>query len=238
MTIKGVSEVTKGKSDNTELLLQLLELKVSVYFCWIVNNNITVLRRTAKQFGGRTVITNKHGLYITCGASRVRYRMNYCRWKNTFEQLLYKANNWWSLSCDFRLTAYLYNVITAFLVIVPLPPLGGIGLWQIQHIRGWGRAHNRDQSPCDTICKPPCKNHDLKNEPLEFAEILHAPITQNSKNFFPLTFFRKNGPSWFFWHFFVGILCILCIIHEIMSKIECAQIWFILDVNNQHTYAI
>ena len=27
-------------------------------FCWIVNNNITVLRRTAKQFGGRTVITN------------------------------------------------------------------------------------------------------------------------------------------------------------------------------------
>ena len=61
MTIKGVSEVTKSKSDITELFLQLLELNVSVYFCWIVNNNITVLRRTAKQFGGRTVITNNHG---------------------------------------------------------------------------------------------------------------------------------------------------------------------------------
>ena len=36
-------------------------------------------------------------------------------------------NNWWSLSCEFRLIAYLYNVITAFLVIVPLPPLGGPG---------------------------------------------------------------------------------------------------------------
>ena len=35
--------------------------------------------------------------------------------------------NWWSLSCEFRLIAYLYNVITAFLVIVPLPPLGGQG---------------------------------------------------------------------------------------------------------------
>ena len=129
VTIKGVSEVTKGKLDNTELLLQLLELNVSVHFCWrIVNNNITVLRRTAKQFVGRTVITNKHGLYITCGGLRVRYRMNYCWWKNTFEQLLYKANKWWSLSCDFHVIAYLYNVITAFLVIVPLPPLGGHGL--------------------------------------------------------------------------------------------------------------
>ena len=58
MTIKGVSEVTKSKSDITELFLELLELNVSVYFCWIVNDNITVLRRTAKQFGGRTVITN------------------------------------------------------------------------------------------------------------------------------------------------------------------------------------
>ena len=36
-------------------------------------------------------------------------------------------NNWWSLSCEFGLIAYLYNVITAFLVIVPLPPLGGRG---------------------------------------------------------------------------------------------------------------
>ena len=35
--------------------------------------------------------------------------------------------NRWSLSCEFRLIAYLYNVITAFLVIVPLPPLGGQG---------------------------------------------------------------------------------------------------------------
>ena len=127
MTTKGVSEVTKSKSDKTELFFQLLELKLSVYFCWIVTNNITVLRRTAKQFGGRTVITNNHGLYITCGGLRVRYRMNYCWWKNTFEQLLYEANNWWLLSCDFCLIAYLYNVITAFLVILPLPPLGGPG---------------------------------------------------------------------------------------------------------------
>ena len=143
MTIKGVSEVTKSKSDITELFLQLLELNVSVYFCWIVNNNITVLRRTAKQFGGRTVITNNHGLYITCGGSRVRYRMNYCWWKNTFEQLLYKANNWWLLSCDFCLIAYLYNVTTAFLVIVPLPPLGGHGLSPCKIVRGRGGTRDR-----------------------------------------------------------------------------------------------
>ena len=140
MTTKGVSEVTKSKSDKTELLFQLLELKLSVYFCWIVNNNITVLRRTAKQFGGRTVITNNHGLYITCGGLRVRYRMNYCWWKNTFEQLLYKANNWWLLSCDFCLIAYLYNVITAFLVIVPLPPLGGQGGCPSENIARPGRV--------------------------------------------------------------------------------------------------
>ena len=34
---------------------------------------------------------------------------------------------WLSFSCKFRLNADLYNVITAFLVIVPLPPLGGQG---------------------------------------------------------------------------------------------------------------
>ena len=128
VTNKGVSEVRKGTWDNTELLLQLLQLNVSVDFCWIVNNNITVLRRTAKQFGGRTVITNNNALYITWGGSRVRYRMNYCRWKKSvLSKFCTMHKNWWSLSCEFRLIAYLYNVITAFLVIVPLPPLGGQG---------------------------------------------------------------------------------------------------------------
>ena len=66
--------------------------------------------------------------------------------ESRFEQLLYKANNWWSLSCEFRLIAYLYNVIAAFLVIVPLPPLGGWGV--IPHeVRGRGRRDPRTAHP-------------------------------------------------------------------------------------------
>ena len=159
MTNKGVSEVRKGTWDNTELLLQLLQLNVSVDFCWIVNNNITVLRRTAKQFGGRTVITNNNALYITWGGSRVRYRMNYCRWKKSvLSKFCTMHKNWWSLSCEFRLIAYLYNVITAFLVIVPLPPLGGQGYFPTYFRARPGRVPSPSSSiayqTTKTLCTP------------------------------------------------------------------------------------
>ena len=52
-------------------------------------------------------------------------------------------NNWWSLFCEFRLIAYLYNVITAFLVIVPLPPLGGRVFYLYRVVRG--RVGSRDE---------------------------------------------------------------------------------------------
>ena len=72
--------------------------------------------------------------------------MKYCRWKEAvLSKFCTMHNNWWSLSCEFRLIAYLYNVITAFLVIVPLPPLGGQGNIPHKDMRGRGGSRCRAQ---------------------------------------------------------------------------------------------
>ena len=60
---------------------------------------------------------------------------------------------------------------------------------------------------------------------------------KKSKNFFLLTLFRKNGPSWGFLALFCLNLCILCNIHKNMSNYDCAQNWFIIYLDTHHSCA-